>query len=220
MRSKGRGLLVALVAVLAVSAVASASASAFNLQWNVNGAKLEAGETREVTSKAGEYKFLVFGHSITCGASEVVETIIGGKPGTGKATLVFHKCSTEEVGCEVRSAGGTFGTIEFTSLPTKLEERKTSGGTNVLAENIESKEVGTTKEWGTLEFKGTCSEYPTGKVKGAYAGELRNLAGGSVELNFPNPELQADELGYFGVSMKFTGRSEGKLVGGGTLTVS
>jgi hypothetical protein len=225
MRSKGRGLLVALVAVLVVSAAASASASAFNLQWNVNGAKLEAGETREVTGKGSAYTFVLFGHKLTCGASEGAETIVGGKPGTGKATLVFQKCSTEEVGCEVKSSGGTLGTIEFTGLPITLKEDSGPSGEKLIVENIESKRPGTTKEWGELEFEaragGSCSEYPSAKVKGSYAGKLINLAGGSVELNFPTEVLKTEpELEYFGVRMTFTGKSTWKLVGEGALTVS
>lgn len=226
MRSKGRGLLVALVAVLAVSAVASASASAFNLQWNVNGAKLEAGKTREVTGKGPEYQFYVWAKRIGCGASEGVETIVGGKPGTGKATLVFHKCNTSESGCKVRSSGGVFGTIEFTSLPITLKEDSAFGGKKVIAENLESKTVGTTKEWGTLEFEAepghSCNEYINeGKVKGSYAGELINLAGGSIELSFPSEPLETSpRLEYFGVKMTFNGKDAWKLVGEGTLTVS
>ena len=101
----------------------------------------------------------------------------------------------------------------MTNIPTVLVEREPSGGgARKLADNFEQNP--TTKEFVTLVFAGTCSEYPETEVKGTVAAEVINLTNGNIELNFPEPELKGNTLKAFGVAAKLTGRVREELENG------
>jgi hypothetical protein len=233
-----RVLLVSLLAVFAVSAIASASASAFNLEWEVcekgTGTGTKFGEhkcnthpggaeewefkklvgTKNVVSKGGAFTLEVAGKKITCTAVTDKGTITGGKPGTDLAEkIVFTGCKAGPNGCKAKSAGGAAETIEVTNIKTKLEEVA-----GKLVDKFEQKTVGTTKEFVTLEFEGaTCAGegFVTTKVKGNVAAECKNLANGNVELNFPTPAIaQTPKLEAFGLAATLTGTTEEELENG------
>jgi hypothetical protein len=223
MRSMFRSVLVALVATLAVGAVTAAGASAFSLQWKVNGALLEAGQTQSITASGPVFVMETGLLKITCNKSTGEGVVSGGKPGTSKlTTLTFTECYTASAGCEVRSAGGTFGTIALANLPTTLKVGKRKSKVEVLADNLEPNGgPGGSKEFVTLEFKGTeCASagYTNTPIQGTIAAEIVNLANGEAKLNFPAEELTGNTLKAFnGHGMRWIGESKQKLTGGGKL---
>jgi hypothetical protein len=235
-----------ILAVFAFSAVATATASASNDEWEVcekggtekfeehkcskksTGGEwswkvLAAGKSYNVVSNnvAGVNSVLTVGTKvITCTGVTDTGTITGGKPGTDLVTeAVFTGCTTSTTGCAVHSPGQPNGTIKLKlKLPTKLEQRKTSLGAEVLADNFEGG-----AEFVTLEFSGeTCKAagFVTTKVTEAIAAEVKNLANGEVELNFPEPELMGNTLKAFGVAAKFKARIEVSLENGWSLRAS
>jgi hypothetical protein len=176
-----RKILVCLIAVIAFSAIASASASAFNLEWEVcekgtgTGTKFSEHKcnthlggteewefkklvgTQKVTSKGGAFTLEVTGKKIKCTSVTDKGTITGGKPGTDLAEeIVFTGCTTSQAGCKVRSTPPpivAFGTIVVTNIKTKLEEVA-----GKLVDKFEQKEVENAKkekvkEFVTLEFE-------------------------------------------------------------------
>jgi hypothetical protein len=238
-----RVLLVSLLAVLVVSAVASASASAFNLHWEVcekggtekwsehkcnagkgtgewSWLKLEAGKSFNVISgivPGTSYVLTVGGKVITCTGAPDAGTITGGTTGTDNISVTFTGCTTSQAGCLVKTVHQGNGTILVPNIPTVLVEREPSGGgAKKLAD--EFKDKGTPKEFVTLKFEPeagkSCSEFPETKVKGQVAGEVINLANGNTELKFPSPELKGNSLEAFGAAAKLTGRSEVELENG------
>jgi hypothetical protein len=100
----------ALVAVFALTAVASSAAFAGEGPiWKVAGSKLESGITKNITAakKAGsaEFKFKA-GTLITinCTGASSTGTIIGGEPGTDTANIKFTGCTVEgHSECTVKS---------------------------------------------------------------------------------------------------------------------
>lgn len=232
-----RTLILCFFAVLAFGAVASASASAFNLEWEVcqegTGAGTKFSEhkcnthggtekwefqklvgTQNVTSKGGSFTLEVAAKKITCTAVTDKGTITGGKPGTDLAEkITFKGCKAGPSGCKAKSAGGTSETIEVTGIKTQLEE---VGGK--LVDKFEQKTVGTKKEFVTLVFEGsTCAGegFVETEVKGDVAAECKNLANGNVELNFPTPAIaQTTSLKAFGLTATLTGTVEEELANG------
>ena len=144
MRSRFRTMIVALLAVFAVGAVATAAASAKNPTWTVckevsagsgkfedglcskggkgnwEASELLTGETKEISSEAnGAQKLVVAGIVIDCGKfkTEPGAKIIGGEPGTVEEAIVYEEC--EMVGrpnCSV----GTHGAFTTNTLLSKL----------------------------------------------------------------------------------------------------
>lgn len=242
-----RALILCLLTVLAVGAVASASASASNDEWEVqkcekvaagsgqftNGTcetlgapkefsetgvleKLAAGKKRSVTSSGGAFTLTAGGKIVKCTAVTDTGTITGGKPGTDLAgNITFTGCTTKQAGCSVKTVGQPNGTIAVANIPTKLEQRKNSKGEEVVVDNFEQN--ATTKEFVTLKFEGTCSEYPETKVKGTVAAEV---VAGTGELNFPTTALEKDTLEAFGLKATLTGKDTQKGVGGGKVQAS
>jgi hypothetical protein len=223
-------LLVSLLAVFAVGAVASASSSAFLLEWegckNVGAAtgefnsatcqvkggnkewnwvKEAAGETWEIIGVIGESKLTVGTKIITCKKGKSVGKTQAA--GAGEATTItFEECTTTEPACKVKGGGGVAGTIIVKGVPTKLVEREPKGGGAKKLAN-EFKQNATTKEFVTLKFEGTCPSYSETKVKGQVASEVSNLTNGEVELKFPSPELKGNTLEAFGVAATLTGKT-------------
>ena len=147
MRSRFRMTLVALLAVCAVGAVATASASAKNPTWTVckavtagsgkfedslcskggkgnwEASELLTGETKEISSEAAEPLTISFGPGpeVKCEKfkTQPGAKIAGGEPGTGEEVIVFEQCYVpgEWTNCLVN---GKSGTITTNTLASKL----------------------------------------------------------------------------------------------------
>jgi hypothetical protein len=175
--------------------------------WKV----LAAGKSYKVTSKkvAGSGPEVLKVGTLTISCTEVTNkgTITG--PGKDLAeNITFTGCTTGTTGCAVHSPGQPNGTIVLTNIPTKLEQRLV-GEEEILVDNFEQN--ATTKEFVTLEFSGEpckAAKYVTTKVKGNVAAEVKNLANGEVELDFPEPELPGNTLEAFGAKALFISRDE------------
>jgi hypothetical protein len=126
-----RTLILCLFAVFAFSAVASATASASNDEWEVCekvgteefethkcakkgvGGKwswkvLAAGEKRKVVSEGGTFTLTGGAVTITCNKVKDEGEITGGTAGTDLAsTILFTECKTSKEKCLVKSAKGT-----------------------------------------------------------------------------------------------------------------
>ncbi|MGA2163965.1 MAG: hypothetical protein ABSH36_05800 [Solirubrobacteraceae bacterium] len=114
-----------LVAVFAFGAVAVAQASAAEYIYKVNGAKLEAGKTKEIKSSAKK-SFVLRGKgaleieavttctSLTLNAAEK-PVIVGGQPGKSEKEKV------EFGGCTATVGGSKCSTVEVTNVSTKNE---------------------------------------------------------------------------------------------------
>ena len=229
-----RVLLMSLLAVVAVGAVASATASAH--EWKVcreevaatfkykslaecwaggvgTGGKWERlALPQEVTVSGGTFTLAAGVKKITCTAlthKGFVET--GGKD---EATEIkFTGCTTSQAGCSVKTAGEPNGTLKLTELDTLLVERKPAGGGAAkLADEFKPDPPHTA--FVTLKFEGTCSEFPETEVTGQMAGFVENA---TEELNFPSPELEGNTLRAFGKAAKLAGKLKYKLVNGGNL---
>ncbi len=173
--------------------------------WKV----LEAGKSYKVVSNkvagSGPEVLTVGAKVISCTEVTNKGTITGGTPGTDLAeTITFTGCTTKQAGCLVKSAGQANGTIVLSNIPTKLEQRLV-GEEEILVDNFEQNV--TTKEFVTLKFEGTCSEYPETKVKGNVGAEVKNLTNAEVELHF-KPELPGNTLEAFGVKALFESQDE------------
>jgi hypothetical protein len=180
--------------------------------------KLEAAETEKIITSGGEFKLTAGTKIVTCKKVIDLGSITGGIPGQDEAKrITFEECSTSEAKCQVKSKGGTFGTIVVSEIPTTLVEREPNGGgTKKLADEFKSN--ATTKEFVTLQFEkeggGACTTLPETKVKGQVAAEIINLTNGNVELNFPTAELKGNTLEAFGVASKLTGKDTEELESG------
>jgi hypothetical protein len=215
--------LLSLLVVLVVGAVASTSASAFNREWEVceegtgTGTKytehkcttssgtgawewkvLPAGKSWSIVAQGGTFVLRGITQTINCKKLAHVGTIYGGVPGTDEENGSFTECITANIGCKVKSAGGTFGTIKVPDHPTKLEERSSK-----LVDNFEQN--ATAKEFVTLEFS-------PAKVTGNVTG----IVGGG-ELNFPGP---GSALKTFGATATLTGTSSQELANGWAVRAS
>src|ERR1039458_1834346 len=130
---------------------------------------LGAVETRKITFTTGVTKLRTASDLIECEKDKGTGEIIGGWPGTDKATITFEKCNVTKpaLGCEVRSVGQEkFGTI-VVSVNTELVYT----GTKTQAEHEEQplgilfKSVGAgNKKFVELEFNGLCALEGTKKV--------------------------------------------------------
>jgi len=245
--SRIRIMLVSLLAVFAVGAVASSSASAFGKvfevcqpkstglyvnhkctettgmleegvrwEWQVIGPTVKF----EVESTGGEFK-------LTNGVKESVCTAVtntGQIEAGGKSDEVFLKftgCTNGPGTCEAFSPGKD-GTkeIEVKDIDDQLVERLTNGGGGpVLADEFKEGD-NPNNEFVTIEFEapGTeaCTGFTTIKVKGQVAGECKNVTVGGVgqtELNFPNPELQGNNLTAFGGASSLFGKANAFISG-------
>jgi hypothetical protein len=179
MRITFRRTLICLLAVFAVGAVASASASAaFKLEWQTcqekAGGKFEnhgcvkegttktfewetlgAGVTKKVTSKIKSATFVltVGTKIITCKSATDKGAITGGSPGTDEATTIeFDECKTTETTCLVKSAGSPAkaGIIIVTNIKTKLVKGTSKAPAEVVADEFAGK--GAEEEFVKLEF--------------------------------------------------------------------
>ncbi len=160
----------ALVAMLAISAVAAASASATVTGpiWEVGGAKLGTGVEEALTGKASsayELKGKAFGFievAITCKKAANSGSIIGGEPGTDATTIEYTECSS--------------------SLCTPTEPIVTKAKSELVYYTASSKTfIGDlfSPKTGTVFTEIKCGSI-TAKVTGSIVGELLNEAGEPV----------------------------------------
>lgn len=123
---------------------------------------LGAGEKKNITFTSGETRLITASDLIICKKDKGTGEIIGGWPGTDKATITFEECEvTKPFTCKVKNAGGTFGTI-VTTVNTELvyttkkagEEEKSPLG--ILFKTTSAKN----KLFVELEFSGICAFGP------------------------------------------------------------
>jgi hypothetical protein len=228
MRSMFRTVLVALLAVLALGAVASASASAH--EWKVNGSPVVA--AKEVTFSGGSFEMEVRAFSFSAKCRKVSGKGDVEAEGKGKATeLKLTECTTnviESPECLVKSAGAPAraGEIILAGIPTVLVERESHGGgakklADEFKENATKKEmvkleVGKEEETVTHKLKKPCGKFGVlNTVKGEIAAEVSNA---KEELIFPSPELEGNSLSFAGWALTWPDATVvQKVVGGGTL---
>jgi len=230
--------MVSLLAVVALGAVASASASAFSRQWDVCEEGTGAGtkftehkcttasgtgkwewkvltsssETRKVISSGGVFTLTAGGKTVECTAVTDKGTITGGTPGTDKAEEIkFTGCTANAKKCTAES-GAVKGTIIVKEVPTKLVVIGTK-----LADEFEENPI--TKEFVTIKFDEAgepCTNFPTTKVKGDVAAEV---IAGTGELNFPATPLTVPiHLEAFGVNATLVGKDTQELENGWAVT--
>lgn len=157
-------IAVALLAVSALGAVAVASAQAAPTEgpfWKINGARLDANETREITVKAFEgtknplkleAELLGIRAKIECGLASVAKGsfLAGGAPATSREILEFSFCTAINVGegCKVKEP------IKTEPVRSELvynDEAKTVGE-KILVES--DPEAGTEATYVVIRFEG------------------------------------------------------------------
>jgi hypothetical protein len=161
---RARFLLLSLVTVMSVSAILASSASAaISFEWNVNGAKLEAGQSKEFTTSADGKLTLELpvsgGAPIQLLSSELSilkgAKIIGGVPGTSASTAVFKGVTVDKpANCGVLQTATTPGTIQTTLLKTEIVEGAPGGVGNGQVEMLFTPKTTGTELWTTFEFTG------------------------------------------------------------------
>jgi hypothetical protein len=211
--SKVRLIILSLMAVFAISAVASASASAEEHLWLVNGARATG---QAVLGVGGLFTLTAGAKVVTCHKIHSLGTVTG--MNDLATSIHFLECEAGASGAclPFTAEGGSVpGLILLLNIPTLLTLRLTS--TKVLVVADEFKENATTKEFVTLKFSGTgCgTEFPETKVKGNVAAVVDNS---TQSLLFTSPELKGNTLEAFGVAAKFVGTTNQTLTAGGTLT--
>ena len=156
MRSMFRSVSVALVAVLALSAVAVSSASASGgPEWLVNGSGL-SGAKATTSSNVGEFhlEHVGFAGEVVCKKESGSGEIKGGNPGTGTATITFSECAVEGKPTCVASSGKVKGVLAA-SVKTALAYPNAEGSEAASLEALVP--VGLTghpNEFFELEFSG------------------------------------------------------------------
>jgi len=125
--------MLSLLAVFAVSAAASASASAEH-EWLVNGVRANG---QKVTSTGGKFKLNEGGQEIICQKVTDTGTVTG--MDDLATSIHFLECSTKVAGCLVRSEPGTtpWGLIQLNNIPTLIVLRnEAKKGPVVLADEF------------------------------------------------------------------------------------
>jgi hypothetical protein len=213
---KARLMIVAVLAVFAVSAVVSASASAAH-QWLKNGAPLT--QTEPVLSKGGQFKLVATGITITCNKVHDLGTVL---PGTmDEATSIHYlECTTNLTNCDVSSVGATLGLILVNNILTELTLKENKKLEKKLVDEFKGNGVSETFVELLLESLVTnaCSPLPeTVKVIGTVSAEIVNA---TEELNFPEgeSEIKGNTLEISGAKAKLFGKDTQMLTNGGTLT--
>jgi hypothetical protein len=184
--------LVAVFAMSAVAAVSSASAAPgekngphwwvceksstgkfSNSECSTSGTgwesfELLAGQSRKISFTSGVTKLKTGSDLIECATDKGTGEIIGGWPGTDKATITFEKCKVVKpaLGCEVKNAGGTFGTIvvsvntELVYTGTEKQAKEEKPPLGVLFKTV----AAGNKKFVELEFNGLCALAGTKKL--------------------------------------------------------
>jgi len=212
MRSVFRSVLVALVAVLALGAVVSASAFA-SPGWEVKegGAwkALGTGESRNVMVEGGT-QVMAWSYSqgtsivFTCGTVRSTGKIVGGNPGTGEVSSIsYSECGVSNIsGCELKSPGNRAGKITTANAETTLVtfegggtgEKFSHGGSGTWFEV----EIGKEENETTHKFKKACGALPTMKLVGVgtVVSKLETGAGGNLgeSFAFTSPGQEGNDL--------------------------
>jgi hypothetical protein len=196
MRSKCRSMFVALVAVLALGAVASASASA-TPGWYVNGVALKAGESREtiLENKSGTSVTLeepASKHTIICTKATGKGKVTGGTPGTGNVPLEFTGCSLNIPECKL---------AKTVVVKSQTAELLTSGA--IIEDEIKQVEIPFTAEGPTCPWTKLT-------IKGHFGAEVVNTQE-VLRLPGPGTELKYEK------EWRIHAEISQKLVGGGKL---
>jgi hypothetical protein len=196
----------ALVVVLALSAVVASAASAEGPVWQVKKVELsKSTETRNLTASIKSAQFTLTAEGImviNCTSAGSTGTIIGGSPGTDTAAITFSGCTIEShPECHVNSPGQSAGTI-FTEAKTELVYLSSTSATNKKVDSsgvgshlgdLFSPKSGTT--FVTLEVTGNnCPAFTKGtnKVTGniVAAIEPSETEATSGTLNFPSSKIE------------------------------
>jgi hypothetical protein len=160
--SKAKHMLLSLVAVLSLGAMLASSASAaIKFEYRVNGAKLEAGSTKEFTTSAhsvidlngtagGAGALLLSSKIKTLAGSK----IIGGIPGTNEEQVVFESVKVDKpANCEViQLPNGAAGVVQTVPLKSEIVEGASAGLGNGEVDILFTPAAGTT--FATFEFIG------------------------------------------------------------------
>ncbi len=211
---------IAFAASLAVSAMATASASAFLKEWYVESSAVGATAEEVIPVNSPEvttFKLTQGTRVLTCtqiGGTSVGEVEAGGKDKVKK--LVFEGCTTTKpTTCEVKSEeASATGIIEVKTAATKLQTENAG----ILADEFIGN-GGSGHQLVKLEFSGTsCGTYTNTEVRGAIAAECENLTTGAeaghVKLTFPSPALKLEagqeSLHVFGSAATMTGSAKEK----------
>jgi hypothetical protein len=211
--SKVRFIILSILTVLAVSATASATASAHEFLKNTE----PITGTEPVLSEGGLFVLVAGARVVDCEKLTDSGTVLPAGVDFAKE-IHFLNCKTAQAGCDVHSPGAPNGLILVSNVPTLLVSRENAAKEPVIADEFKSNPG--TKEFVTLLFLalagGSCSEYGTEtKVKGQVAAQ----AVGEL-LVFPNPELKGNSLEAFGVAAKLFGDDTQMLTNGGKLSVN
>jgi len=176
---------VALVAVFAMGAIFSASASATSAPfWSINGTRLAEGKTHFITAKAVSSSLSLSvaanGVVITCKKFKLKEgSLLGSSetnPGTNDEVVVFEECKLE---------AGNGGPTECKLEPTTLT---TNSLKSELVERVAAPKILLTEFFPakgafiTLKFTGSKCTSTSTAVEGAVAAEVKTPAGGTLEL--------------------------------------
>lgn len=212
--SKTKLIFFSLLAVIGVSVIAAASASAH--QWLKNGSALT--KTEEVLSSGGQFELTDTSVTITCETVTDTGLVLMGT--MDEATSIhFLGCKTNKAGCDVSSEGAQLGLILVSNVLTELVLAKTTGGQTVLADQFKGK--GTKENFVGLLFTsltaGACNPLPElDGIKGHISAVIENS---TEELNFPaTNEVVGNTLELGSTASKLIGRDKQMLTNGGTLT--
>jgi hypothetical protein len=198
-----RSALVALVAVLALSALAATVAQAAEGPfYKVAGARLGAGETKELKAKVKKEYVIHYNTSfeiIRCTAQKLeagakIIGSIGANPGTSEETISFEGCSQMGNGspCEVEN-----NKITTNLLTTKLvyATKERTGKILILFKPVE----GTV--FATFKFTGSGCNFTTMAVEESVAAEVWS-GGKAVEVGIEPADVVANEVSFPEPSIK------------------
>lgn len=212
--SKVKVIVLSLLTVLAVSATATAFASAH--QWLKNGAALT--QTEAVLSSGGVFELVSASVNITCQTVADTGVVLIGT--MDEATSIhFLNCTTNKAGCDVSSVGATRGLIQVSNILTELALKENANKETIVAD--EFKENAANKAFVTLLFTsltaGACNPIPEQvKIIGHISAEINNT---TEELIFPEHEVKGNTLEFSnGVAAKLKGSDKQMLTSGGSLT--
>jgi hypothetical protein len=232
-----RSIGVALLAMLAFSAVAAAGAQAEEAPFfSVAGTRLKAGEAKAFTAKAvHDFTFATEIGTVSCAKSRLEEEVIlgseAGEPGTGIGFGELSECSVSGNGAGCR--------VEEPIVPSKIKGELVEGANEkqllVLFEPAKG------KVFATVRFKagkGSNCIVESTKVTGAAVGEILNEKEEPIEsgqqpgsakswlLRFPSAqihkvwvikdgtgtEVELEPLEALGTEVSLTGTAAGSLV--------
>jgi hypothetical protein len=223
-------MFLALLAVLSISAIASASASActspIKCEWEVQTTEQgtpykpvgSAGTESEynVESSGGAFKLKAGTLEVTCtSVTDFGEIEAGGKDEAD--AIWFRGCTTNETGCKIKSKGhAKVGEIVVIDVETQLVEREPGGGgakklTDEFKEHANGEfvtlETGKKRKVGHFTMEEACTNFPaTTKVEGQIAAEVIEIpeteVGVPLELNPTEVELNFPVVQLKGNTLK------------------